>query len=59
MRLQQLTLPTLRAFRYTQEMEKPELQLRLLQGGCLLFLVICILSCILEHLGVWNLLVEN
>lgn len=28
-------------FRYTQEMGRPELQLRLVQGGCILFIVLC------------------
>lgn len=40
--------PTLRAFATLREMGKPEFQLRLLQGGCLLFLVVWIL---LLHFG--------
>jgi hypothetical protein len=40
---------SLRPFRYTQKMAKPNLQLRLVQGGCILFIVLCIL---LLHLGV-------
>jgi hypothetical protein len=39
----------LRPFRYTQKMAKPDLQLRLVQGGCILFIVLYIL---LLHLGV-------
>jgi hypothetical protein len=40
---------SLRPFRYTQKMAKADLQLRLVQGGCILFIVLCIL---LLHLGV-------
>jgi len=39
---------SLRRSRYTQAMKRPELQLRFLQGACILFLVFCIL---LLHFG--------
>ena len=38
-----------RSFLYTQKMAKSDLQLRLVQGGCILFIVLCIL---LLHFGV-------